>query len=512
MRILGSGDPTRALFSMLAYRNFIRMRRLYWVALLVGLYVLIHEFHLPCLIERPSFLGRGLGDGTHSKIIEALPFFAVFITALALFHKVESTFTASRWKLKYYLVYNIRWMLVVAIPLTCIGFTFDVIRWFVFDFEAWAFRYPALQVFANFGVFIILFTLFPLIPRILFRTHSLRREPLRGNLESLAERMKVRYRDLRVWDTGGGGGATAFIAGPLRWTRYVFFADTLLNGLSEREIEAVGAHEFAHAKRNHLIVYMGLIFAFTACFNPLETYDLYDALGVPVWLATEIRIGTQLGGMALFLLTFSYLTKRFELEADIVAAQAVGNFPLFIAMLERLAILNGVPPTAWSPMHFSIATRMERLTRFYLFPEEIDKYKTWIRKVRTVIVVFVLLGFIAIITGGYRDLNRSPREIAERDYVFARYRHDYVSALRHLEKWLPYATNHEEAASELDNLSGILLSEGWLDEGLRALERASELETRKKAIYLKKLEQLRGPIPPFPENDPTSNGKDADPP
>ncbi|TET34373.1 MAG: hypothetical protein E3J72_14535 [Planctomycetota bacterium] len=490
--ILGSGDPARTLYNMLTYRNFVRMRRLYWAAVLVGFYILIHNFHLPYIIERPPFLG--LGDGTHSKIIQALPFFTVFIIALALFCRVDNAFTAGRWKLRHYLVYHIRWMLVVAFPLTCLGFTFDAVRRYVFDFEAWAFRYPAVHVVANFAVFIVLFILFPLVPRILFRNRSLTRRPMRERLENLAARMEVKYRDLRVWVTGGGG-ATAFVAGPIRWTRYIFFADTLLDGLSGPEIEAVAAHEYAHARRNHLIVYMGLIFAFTACISPLETYDLYSALGISSGLATEINVTAQLAAMLVFLLTFSYLAKRFELEADILGAQAVGDFPLFIIMLERLAILNGVPTTAWSPMHFSIATRMERLTMFHMFPGEIEKYLSRIRKARTVIVLFIVLGIITLISGGYRDLTRSPAEIAIRDYSYAIHKQDYVRAFRHLERWAPYV-NQEDAAEEADKLSGKLLRAGWLEEGLLALKRAGEFDTEKKALYQEKLEQLKRLIAP----------------
>ena len=59
-------------------------------------------------------------------------------------------------------------------------------------------------------------------------------------------------------------------------------------------------------------------------------------------------------------LLFGWLSRRFEREADLVAADMVGDAEVFAQALERIARINGRPLERPGWRHFSIARR----TRF----------------------------------------------------------------------------------------------------------------------------------------------------
>jgi STE24 endopeptidase len=96
---------------------------------------------------------------------------------------------------------------------------------------------------------------FALIPPLLVRvwdTVPLAESPLRERLEAMCRAHRARVRDLLVWRTGGLvlNGAAIGLFAPLR---YIVLTDALLEQLTERQAEAVAAHEVGHVRRRHTL-------------------------------------------------------------------------------------------------------------------------------------------------------------------------------------------------------------------------------------------------------------------
>jgi Zn-dependent protease with chaperone function len=58
--------------------------------------------------------------------------------------------------------------------------------------------------------------------------------------------------------------------------------------------------------------------------------------------------------------------RRFELEADAIAARTLGDGRPVISALEKLAELNLIPGSKGSPTHPSINTRVQRIQQLNL--------------------------------------------------------------------------------------------------------------------------------------------------
>jgi STE24 endopeptidase len=80
--------------------------------------------------------------------------------------------------------------------------------------------------------------------------------PQRDRLEGLARALRLRYREMRLWKTGGRG-LNAMVVGLTPGTRRIFVTDGLLRALAPHEVEAVFCHEAGHARRHHLLWFLG---------------------------------------------------------------------------------------------------------------------------------------------------------------------------------------------------------------------------------------------------------------
>jgi Zn-dependent protease with chaperone function len=178
------------------------------------------------------------------------------------------------------------------------------------------------------------------------------RNPTRELLESFAEHVRFRCRDLLVWNTGHQM-ANAAVVGVGARQRFVLFSDALLLQLPPRELIAVFAHEIGHVARHHVLaflawgiaLFLGLDLALTL-FDPLSDLWLWGALGI---------------ALALWYVGFGFLSRRAELEADLFAIQLTGDLPAMTHALE----LVGSPHTrgigSWR--HFSTERRIAFLRR-----------------------------------------------------------------------------------------------------------------------------------------------------
>ncbi|MEB3223564.1 MAG: M48 family metallopeptidase [Candidatus Sericytochromatia bacterium] len=220
-----------------------------------------------------------------------------------------------------------------------------------------------LALWAGFAAFMMLMqVLFPLVIAPWFnRFEPLPEGPLRTRLEALLERLSFPAQGLYVMDgSSRSSHGNAYFAGMGRSRRIVLF-DTLLAQLTEPQVEAVLAHEIAHARCGHVPRQLGL-FLLLALVG-LAAFGLW--LDHPGWLAwvgvapEVVAAAPQAVGDVASLIAFflalpvatvplqpliSSLSRRYEFEADAWAARETGGQVLSEGLI-ALSRDNGQPLT-----------------------------------------------------------------------------------------------------------------------------------------------------------------------
>ncbi len=174
----------------------------------------------------------------------------------------------------------------------------------------------------------VLLLLAPWLITRMWDTTPLRGE-LRARLEKLAAAHRIRFRQIYVWRTSSMV-TNAAILGYVPFARYFLMTDALLETLSDRQIEAVFAHEVGHASHKHLWWYaMAICGAFLLAASMGDAAAYYfgatSVLGYVMGPAT-LSVGLTFGLLGLFLLLgFPFISRRFEHQADWFAARHMGE-------------------------------------------------------------------------------------------------------------------------------------------------------------------------------------------
>lgn len=231
-----------------------------------------------------------------------------------------------------------------------------------------AFIYPAFAWVFALGCLVLLMVALPLLLRLVLGARPLAPGALRDRLERMADAAGYGGARILVVPTGTSRMANAFVAGlSARW-RYIFFTEAILEGMTGDELDCVLAHEVTHARKRHILFYLVSALAFSL-FSGLA-HQALEEVGVPA----PVLILMMLTWAAVYWgLAFGYVSRRFETEADLVAARVVpavenglapyGAARKMAAALHRVAVLNRVPISAWSWRHFPLAKRIDILLR-----------------------------------------------------------------------------------------------------------------------------------------------------
>jgi STE24 endopeptidase len=222
------------------------------------------------------------------------------------------------------------------------------------------------------GFQLLMFVLAPVLILPLFNKFTpLPEGALRSRLLALAERTRFRARSIQVMDgSKRSRHSNAFFTGFGRARKIVLF-DTLIEQLSEAELEPVLAHEIGHWRKRHIPkMLLGSAAGALAGF-----YVLGVAAG-QTWFCGAF--GFARGAIAPALLLFGLLagtftfwlspllhawSRRFEYEADAFAADAIASAAPLITALRRLNeknLSNLTPHPLYSGFYYSHPTLLER--------------------------------------------------------------------------------------------------------------------------------------------------------
>jgi STE24 endopeptidase len=197
------------------------------------------------------------------------------------------------------------------------------------------------------GFFVLLANLAPvLILPIFFKFKPLEKPPLTERLLELTRRAGTRVKGVFEWKLGEKSKkANAALVG-LGNTRRIILADTLLDKLSDEEVEAVLAHELGHHVHHHIFYSLAVQIAatflgFYLIHRTLLSFGssfgfagLADFANLPL-LAL---VGTALS--LVLLPAVNAHSRAMERQADAYALRAIPNKSAFVASMQKLAELN----------------------------------------------------------------------------------------------------------------------------------------------------------------------------
>jgi STE24 endopeptidase len=194
---------------------------------------------------------------------------------------------------------------------------------------------------------------------------------LRERLLKLAARTHFRAKSIQVMDgSKRSRHSNAFFTGFGGFRKIVLF-DTLIEQLSEPELESVLAHEIGHFKKKHIpkmLVFSAVVSL--AGFYALSILARQDwfcaAFGLPSGnIAPALLLFVLLSGLVTFWLSplGHWLSRRYEYEADAFAAGVMGSPVALIGALRKLNaknLSNLTPHPIYSGFYYSHPTLRER--------------------------------------------------------------------------------------------------------------------------------------------------------
>ena len=257
----------------------------------------------------------------------------------------------------------------------------------------------------------------PLLMKKMWDTVPLPPGPIRDKLLAMCDRHGVAVNDLLLWRTFGGM-INAAVMGLFGRVRFILLSDGLLDQVSEREVEAVMAHELAHVRLKHL---WWLLIAAAAGVSVVSAAgDALVATGIdwPTWAQAVMAAA----GLAAWALGFGWVSRRIERQADTFGARHMtlvndehpttspenpepeptapatrfdaAGIDAMVGALQRVADLNHIATARRSWRHGSIAWRQTYLRSLIGQPLKHPPIDRLMRKINAVCLGVLVISVI----------------------------------------------------------------------------------------------------------------------
>lgn len=286
--------------------------------------------------------------------------------------KLEERFGFNRSTLKLWITDKIKGAIIGFV----IGFP---LLWLLISLVGWLGTAWWIYAFVIMIAFqLLMMVLYPMLIMPLFnKLTPLEEGPLRERLMALADRAGFKAQTIQVIDgSKRSGHSNAYFTGFGKFRRIVLY-DTLIEQLSEEELEAVLAHEIGHYKKGHIPKMIGLsalmmLAAFWIINFLLHSSAFFEGFGFEPLapgsignLGIALLLFSFLGGLVTFWIgpLFHSLSRKHEYEADAFARDAVGDWRPLSSALRRLSeknLSNLNPHPLYSGFHYSHPTLLER--------------------------------------------------------------------------------------------------------------------------------------------------------
>ncbi len=202
----------------------------------------------------------------------------------------------------------------------------------------------------------------PLLFRLVFSTTPNLPQSVAAPLRATASRLGFSARSLLAMNTDHRM-VNAMLVGPLPWPRYLVLTDGLLSILDLPSLQGVVAHEVGHARARHPMLFLVAFLFIPMCL--LFALSGFDLGALDIWL--QLMIAAVVLGVGLVCLRL--LAHRFEHEADVLSAAALGGSESCIRALHRVGQLAPTSAHRSSLRHPSERKRVATLLRWESDPE-----------------------------------------------------------------------------------------------------------------------------------------------
>jgi Zn-dependent protease with chaperone function len=258
---------------------------------------------------------------------------------------------------------------------------------------------PQATILLLFGVLAVLAWALPAALTKILPSEPFPAGPMRDTLERLARAIGLRYREMRVWKTGGKG-LNAMVVGLTPGTRRIFVTDGLLDALPTDEVQAVFCHEAAHAQRSHLVWFLALSGVLSLFFMLAD--ELLQRVGISILLKELLYLGILWFGV------LGWVSRKFEREADVdggdqaaalepdLPPRPLPTLPMPLPegplrMVKALKRLEGIVGNAPSHRHGTLSDRAAYVAVHATHPEVRARFAGHMRRLRW--------GFAAVAVG-----------------------------------------------------------------------------------------------------------------
>jgi STE24 endopeptidase len=256
-------------------------------------------------------------------------------------------------------------LLAVLLGYPLLVLVLKIVQWTGAHWWIWA--WAALICFQ-----LLMFILGPVLILPLFNKFTALPEGnLRERLLQLARHTGFQAQSIQMMDgSKRSRHSNAFFTGFGRFRKIVLF-DTLIQQLSEPELEAVLAHEIGHYKKKHILKFLlfsalGSLVAFYLVALLASTTWFYESFGfAPDNMAAALLLFSLLSGTVSFWLgpILNFWSRLYEYQADAFAAKAIADPHPLVGALRKLTeknLRNPVPHPLYSGFYYSHPTLLER--------------------------------------------------------------------------------------------------------------------------------------------------------
>ena len=183
---------------------------------------------------------------------------------------------------------------------------------------------------------------------------------------------------LLSWPIMDGTLLTAGIMGILPRFRYIIITDSLMNLLTIDELESVLAHEMAHTKYFHIIIYSLFLMVFIVILYFLADLIIYGSLFLPIvsdliftkqplTSISVLEISVSACFLIMLIIYISYIMgffmRNFKRQADQYASSLIGSVGPIINTLEKIGFHSDKIRYLPNWHHFSIRERVDYLKK-----------------------------------------------------------------------------------------------------------------------------------------------------
>ncbi len=402
---------------------------------------------------------------------------------------------------------NLRFNIPFLFPWVCLTLIYDLIA-----LSPWAGKYGLpigemgnLIFFASLILLIMIYM--PGVIQSWWGCKPVKMSEKAGELHAFLHGENFKYRALLTWPIFEGRMMTAGIMGIVARFRYILITDSLMELLSIDELKSVLAHEMAHAKYRHFLLYILFLIGLLVIVSGLENWLQYVFLLHPFFMKIAasrdpliISLYNLIQFMPMILIVVVYFRyimgffmRNFERQADLYSAELMGTPIPAVDSLEKIGLLSGKTRNIPSWHHFSIRQRVECLMRTQESPDILRRHNRFISGCFLIyLACMVCLGY-ALYSSPLKKqmiyslvektiekkLMEEPESISLNRELAMVY-HEMGALDKAIESYEKILGLDPKQASSLNNLAWILVSSP--DETLRDNKRALELAKRAVAL------------------------------